>query len=296
MTLPLIRPRAPTEIRSTNNLCLFGGPYVTIGGRRLEVPEGSKRLLVFVTLLGGRVNRRHAAGTLWPYGDDGRAAGNLRSALWRLKGAGIDILRADKCTLHLDPDVKVDVIELTEWADRIIEGRILPLDLRVIQLSPEAVDLLPGWYDDWVVFERERVRQRLLHALESLSRRFVAESRFADAVEVAMTAVSVEPLRESAQRVLIESHLAEQNWIEARRSFATYARLLYDELGVMPSEELTAFVRSETRSTSADLPSQHSDGLHPQTAGGLRGMRTRFGFGSTNGLNGSLGRPVDSAR
>src|SRR5580692_9687981 len=77
-------------------LHLFGGPFVTCEGRRLEVPEGSKRLLVFVALHRRRIERRYAAGALWPTGDDIRAAGNLRSALWRLNGAGIQVLSTDK--------------------------------------------------------------------------------------------------------------------------------------------------------------------------------------------------------
>src|SRR4051812_45273110 len=88
---------------------LLGGPYVTIAGKQHEVPEGSKRLLAFVALRGCRVERRHAAGALWPVGDDNRAAGNLRSALWRLRGAGIDVMECDKWSLRLAREVRVDV-------------------------------------------------------------------------------------------------------------------------------------------------------------------------------------------
>jgi DNA-binding SARP family transcriptional activator len=201
------------------------------------------RLLMFVTLTGGRVNRRHAAGTLWPYGDDERAAGNLRSALWRLRGAGIDILHADKCTLYLDPDLAIDIAKLSAWATRVIEGSAEGSDLDLVNFSLEAIDLLPGWYEDWVVFERERLRQRFLHAIESLARRLIECRHFARAVEAAMTAVSIEPLRETAQRVLIEAHLAEGNFVEARRVFVTYRELVTHELGVGPSRELAEIVR-----------------------------------------------------
>jgi DNA-binding SARP family transcriptional activator len=242
MTLPLVRQHGSADGAATCTLCLLGGPYVIKEGRRIDVPEGSKRLLVFVTLNGGRVNRRHAAGTLWPDGDDERAAGNLRTALWRLKGAGIDVLRADKSALQLVQEVVVDVTELEAWAGRVIDGEVMPSDLGLVRLSPEAVDLLPGWYEEWVVFERERLRQRLMHALESQSCRLVAERRYAEAVEVAMAAVGVEPLRESAQRVLINAHLAEGNRVEARRVFAAYRRLVASELGVAPSTELAEVV------------------------------------------------------
>ena len=67
------------------------------------------------------------------------------------------------------------------------------------------------------LFERERLRQRLLHAMESLVRQMISHRLFADAVEVAVTAVAVEPLRESAQRALIEAHFTEGNFVEAGR-------------------------------------------------------------------------------
>src|SRR5690349_11879949 len=88
---------------------LLGGPFVTTHGQRLEVPEGSKRLLAFLALRRGRVERSFAAGALWPHGDDHRASGNLRSALWRLRGANIDVFQADKWSLSLRPGVVVDV-------------------------------------------------------------------------------------------------------------------------------------------------------------------------------------------
>lgn len=234
-------------------MCIIGGPYVMLQGLRLDIPEGSKRLLVFVALRGGRVDRRHTAATLWPNSDEERAAGNLRSALWRLKGAGISVLSADKSTLTLLPGTEVDVISLCEWAARLIAGKAQPADLECPP-SPEAFDLLPGWYDDWVIFERERVRQRLLHALEALSRHHVHSCRWAEAVEIAMTAVSIEPLRESAQRVLVEAHLAERNVTEARRCIRRYRSLVRAELGVEPSAEFLAMAREDATTNRTGRP------------------------------------------
>jgi DNA-binding SARP family transcriptional activator len=72
-----------------------------------------------------------------------------------------------------------------------------------------------------------------------------------------MTAVSIEPLRESAQRVLVQAHLDENNWIEAERAFATYRRLVHDELGVAPSPELSSLIEtSGQRTSAARIPSQ----------------------------------------
>jgi DNA-binding SARP family transcriptional activator len=221
---------------------LLGGPYVTQHGRRTEVPEGSKRLLAFLALRRRRVERCYAAGTLWPYGDDRRASGNLRSALWRLRGAGIDVLVADKRSIGLRPGVAVDIDEVVGWADRLVAQRSLPADLSLNRPLADALDLLPGCYDDWAILERERMRQRMLHALEALSRAMTARGRYGEAVDAAMMAIGVEPLRESAQRALLQAHLAESNLIEARRDFLSYRDLVRRELGIEPSMELAALV------------------------------------------------------
>jgi DNA-binding SARP family transcriptional activator len=107
--------------------------------------------------------------------------------------------------------------------------------------------------------ERERIRQRMLHALEALSRALTARGRHAEAVEAAMTVVSAEPLRESAQRVLVEAHVAEGNWVEARRTYGAFRRLIRRELGVEPSRELTAFVSAPR----CVVPGQDSPGPRP---------------------------------
>jgi len=231
---------------------LFDGPYVTLGAERWEVPEGSKQLLAFVALRRRRVERRQAAGALWPCGDEERAAGNLRSALWRLRRAGIDVLVADKWSLALSSDVLVDLHLAEQWATRLIEGRAAGDDLAISPSVADALDLLPGLYDDWVYMERERVRQRILHALDVLSEKLAAAGRFADAIEAAMLATSAEPLRETAQRALIKAHIAEGNLTEARRSYLAYHDLVHRELGVVPSDEFSAGLGiSEVRPRSA---------------------------------------------
>ena len=215
-----------------------------VDGDRFEVPDGGKRLLAFVALSSGRVDRRYAAGSLWPLGNDERAAGNLRSALWRVKSAGIDIIETDKCSLMLRPGTVVDVSILCEWAGRLVDGSATETDLCAVNWRTDAMDLLPGWYDDWVIFERERIRQRLLHAFEALSRRLCEVNRCAEAVEVAISAVSADPLRESANRVLIEAHLAEGNLVEGRRTYERYRDIVRRELGVEPGEQLAGLVRT----------------------------------------------------
>ena len=234
------QPVPGTEHPDAPVVHLLAGLYVTVGTQRQEVPEGSKQLLAYVALRRRRVERRQVAGTLWPFGDEERAAGNLRSALWRLRRTGINVLVADKWSLALHSHVIVDLHLMDQWATRLIEGTSFGRDLAISPSVADALDLLPGWYDDWALAERERIRQRLLHALEALSGRLTGLGRFADAVDAALLAVSAEPLRESAQRALIEAHVAEGNLTEARRSFLAYRALVRRELGVDPPSDLLA--------------------------------------------------------
>jgi len=239
---PTLQEHAPAPPRTIVHL--FGGPYVTVDGERRRVPEGSKRLLAFVALRRGRVERLLAAGSLWPFVDDDRASGNLRSALWRLRRADIDVMVTDRWSLSLHPHVETDVALLTAWANRVVRSTPAADDLMLDRLPADALDLLPGWYDDWAIIEREQMRQRLLHAIEALSRHLMSEARYADAVDIALTAVAAEPLRESAQRALLEAQLAQGNWVEARRTYSNFASLTRSELGLEPSRQLAALVAS----------------------------------------------------
>jgi DNA-binding SARP family transcriptional activator len=222
----------------------------------VAVPDGSKRLLAFVALHHDRVERRHAAGALWPIGDDMHAAASLRSTLWRLNRACVPLIAADRRSLRLRAEVVTDLAIAGRWAKRIIDGSARAADLEIKPWGIGALDLLPGWYDDWALMERERIRERLLHALEALSSVLVRSRRYEEAIEAALFAVGTDPLRDSAQKKLIEAYLAEGNWIEARRRFEAYRQLLRREMRTEPAPLLFEMLH---RSSSSNL---HHNSLH----------------------------------
>jgi DNA-binding SARP family transcriptional activator len=61
-------------------------------------------------------------------------------------------------------------------------------------------------------------------------------------VQAGVAAVAGEPLRESARSALIEAHLAERNVAAALREYNAFRKLLHDELGLDPSEDLRTLV------------------------------------------------------
>ena len=214
---------------------LLGQFQVTCGPDVLRLPQSGRRLVAFLALQDRPVLRSFVAGNLWLDCTEDRAHGNLRSALWRLRQPGPDIVVGDGIHIGLHPSVSVDVRDAASAARAVLEGGSPKGDIAGPSLGG---DLLPDWYDDWVVFERERLRQLRLHALDALCRRLVEVGELARAIDVGMTAVAAEPLRETAQRAVIAAHLAEGNMAEALRQYRGYAEMLWDALGALPSFDL----------------------------------------------------------
>lgn len=220
---------------------LIGGFALERDQQLIRVPVSAQRLVAFVALQDRPSLRSRVAGTLWPETTDGRAIGNLRSVLWRLRRGGDRVIADPGGHLTLAADAIVDVHILSSLARRVIDDQLPPKPTEVDPLS-QAGDLLPDWSDDWVLVERERFRQLRLHALESACAQLVRAGQFGQAVEVCLAAVADDPLRESAQRQLIKLHLAEGNYIEALRQYQAFRQILNDELGVEPSRQIRELV------------------------------------------------------
>jgi DNA-binding SARP family transcriptional activator len=256
MTEPDLRALLSTSSSRAVLRLLGGGPHVEADGLRRQIPEGSKRLVAYLALHDGWAERRTVAGVLWPLGNDTRAAGNLRSSVWRLHGAAIDLIDSDRRALRLKADVAVDAHLVADWAARLIEGTASVPEMTVPTCPAGLMDLLPGRFEDWAVFERERLRQRLLHGLEALSRHLVGAGRISEGIAAAAGVVAIDPLRESAQRALVEAHLAAGNTAAVERIFRRYRRRVLHDLNAFPSPE---FVRLIAES-EADEPSLRISG------------------------------------
>ena len=217
-----------------------------VAGREIDLPAGARRLIAFLALGGTFVGRDHVAYTLWPDIDELRSQANLRSALWRVRQADGGLIENIGGRLRLGRHAYVDARAALQAAQDVLAGRdVGPAEALHRVLT--AGDLLDDWYDSWVVEHRERLRQLRLHALEALSLRQLESGEVAAAIESALAAVAAEPLRESAQRVLIRAHLTEANNAEALRQYERFRSLLFRELAIWPSaqlEELIAPVRA----------------------------------------------------
>jgi DNA-binding SARP family transcriptional activator len=187
--------------------------------------------------------RATVAGTLWPESSGEHAYSSLRSALGRLSRVTRDAVVVTPLDLRLADDVAVDIRHARALAHRLLEpGPTSSADLTPAAVSALSVDVLPDWYDDWVLVEAEEWRQLRLHALEALADRLLGEGRFGEATGAALAAVRAEPLRESARASVIRVHLAEGNQSEALGEYERYRTLLRAELGLEPTARLHELV------------------------------------------------------
>ena len=234
-----VKPAVSIEIS------LLGSFLLCVGGEPVgPLSVGSQRLLVFLALNDRHVGRAAMAGRMWPEVSNERAGISLRSALSRLDAPTREAILTASAGLRLAETVVVDLRNAQALAYRLLDnsGSVRITDLAPASLTALSSELLPDWYDDWVIAEAEDWRQLRMNALEALADQLILIGRLADAAGAARAAMKVEPLRESAHATLIRVHLAEGNQSEALRVYERYSALLHLALGLTPTDRLSALV------------------------------------------------------
>jgi len=227
----------PTRVR----INLLGGFELKCECERVAVPLGARRLLAYLALQDGGTHRAVIAERLWPDSLPARAGANLRSALWRGRRVGFyTTIECHGPRLRLADAVTID---LRESLDQL--GRLEQVGPSTLLRMTEALqsELLPDWSDDWLTLERERWEPTRLHGLEQLAGRLLSQAEYLAALQTALGAVAIEPIREAAHRIVIEVHIAEGNVASALRHYQRYRALLQRELGVTPSPRMAHLVR-----------------------------------------------------
>ncbi len=193
--------------------------------------------------------RQQLAFHLWPDSTETQAHSNLRKAIHQLRRALPEyntFLHIDNRSVHWRPQVActVDVDEFVarrQAADQL--GATDPA--RQQALFAEAValyqgELLPGCYDEWLMPERERLRQQWLETLERLV--WVSEDRrdYATALHYANHLLRAEPLAESTYQQLMRLYALTGDRAAALQTYHTCVTVLQRELGVEPGATIQA--------------------------------------------------------
>lgn len=209
------------------------------GGETVRVAARQQRLIAALAVRGSSF-RNYLAGMLWPDYQEANALESLRMAVHLTTRQLPGLLVKSGALLALDRRVDVDLYRMRaamKNAQTSSEGAMdLLQDFR-------DVDFLPGWYEDWVVFEQSRLQHDRLRALTSLAQRLASRGEYEDASEAATAALEIEPLYESAVRLLVTAEMARGNVASALLAYGRYEVQLQKDLGVSPSEGLRQLVR-----------------------------------------------------
>lgn len=232
---------------SENAAMASTGRIVGIVGRLgvdpvVRLPLPARRILAYLAVRAAPVARSRASADLWPDSPEELGRANLRRALWNTPSSWITS-SGDELVL----DAETDLSEAEAAAGRAIGGEQLTLE----EIKLLSTDILPGWYEEWVLPAQERFRLLRVQALEAACRTMIRSGQFALATQAGAAALTAEPLRESAAEALIDAHLAQSNRFEAVRCYRSLAQRLKVELGVTPHPSLAERLASCSGDASA---------------------------------------------
>jgi DNA-binding SARP family transcriptional activator len=215
------------------------------------------------------LHRAHARAALielfWPEADLEAGRASLRNALPVLRrlleppcpgetSAASSFLVVDRLTVRLDPEQVTTDVE--EFERDLQAAARAPSPAEAMARWEQAVscyggELLPGYYEPWVLAERERLAQAYVGALRQLARARSREGDRAGAIDAARRAAQVDPLEEGAHFDLIQYFAAAGQLAAARRHYQELERRLKAELEVAPAQKLSDLLAAGQRSRVA---------------------------------------------
>lgn len=218
---------------------LLGQFAVEWDGHTVELSARPAQSLLAYLLLNPVTHRRERlAGLLWPDSSEANARRNLRQALWQIRralGEQADmLLLVDEITLafNTDSDYWLDV----DCIARSLE-EATPLDELIRAVAVYTGELLPGFYDDWVLLERDRLQAQFERKLNLLLERLVETNRWTDVLQWGERWIALGYTPEPAYRALMLAHAGLGDMASVADVYRRCVDALERELGVEPSAQ-----------------------------------------------------------
>lgn len=223
------------EIRALGGLVIErnGEPVTNFDARKVAA------LLVYLACSGRPHPREVLAEMLWEERTQSRASGNLRTALHSLDKTVGPFVTITRETVSIDPASDI-------WFDAAAFVAGLDAAGTDTNLLSEAVDLyggdfLAGFYVDssafeaWATRERERLRLRLMNALDTLITCHLDAGDFPAGIARAMQMLHMDPFREKTHALLMQLYVLSGNRGKALEQYDVLCEGLHEEYGVTPS-------------------------------------------------------------
>lgn len=218
---------------------VFHAFHLAHRGAAAAVAQRQQRLIALLAIE-GPTTRSLCAAQLWPNSTEARAMASLRAGLYQIAHEFPGLLECSAGEIRLREDASVDIwlfreLLLQVWAEQSIPVAAMPETVAVL----ESADLLPGWYDDWVLVAQRRLDEDRLDALERLADRSLRLADARGALRAASAAISIEPLRESAHLIAMRAFIAAGNPALAVAHYERLRRRLFTQFGSLPAPQLT---------------------------------------------------------
>jgi predicted ATPase/DNA-binding SARP family transcriptional activator len=218
---------------------LLGQFTVQVDGVAIELTARPAQSLFAYLLLNPVAQRRERlAGLLWPDSSETNARRNLRQALWQIRRALSDqadaLLVVDEVTLAfntaadywLDVECVAQPLEEAGTADDLMRA-----------VAVYTGELLPGFYDEWVQLERERLQAQFERKLTLLLERLVEAQRWADVLHWGERWIALGYTPEPAYRALMMAHAGLGDMASVAESYRRVVEALERDLDVEPSAQ-----------------------------------------------------------
>lgn len=247
---------------------LLGRLQVRQGGRIINRFRTYKTgvLLAYLAFYPQRPHpREEVIEMLWPECEPALGRNSLSQSLsslrHQLEPPGVPagaVLLADRATIRLNPEaICTDVAEFEaslKAVARAEEQKKATLPFLVEAVERYHGELAPGYYEDWILRERERLAEAYLRTLDRLIAQLEQAGELERALDYAHRAVKADPIREESHADLIRLYAAAGQPAAALRQYQELKRTLEKELGISPDPALHAFVQKLTLAPRAPAP------------------------------------------
>ena len=169
----------------------------------MRVAGRQQRLITALAIHGPRP-RSYLVGLLWPESRESLAMESLRASIHLVTRQVPGLLVNSGAELSLNDLVDVDLHRVRSCIRELRQTGLNGNAVSSLNLLRDA-ELLPGWYEDWVLFEQSRLRQDRLRAFHIIGRESLTRCDFDVALEASEAALELEPLYESAVGLLIQA-------------------------------------------------------------------------------------------
>jgi len=219
---------------------LLGQYEIRIDGQPVLISSRpTQSLLAFLLLHPNTSHRREKlAGQFWPDSPDSNARSNLRHELWRIRkalGPGANTrLESDDLGITYLPQAE-DQLDVDAF--EACSENAGSTDALLLAISAYGGELLPGFYEDWVTLERERLQAVFERKLGRLLDRLLAEMRWDEVLEWGERWIATGGTPEPAFRALMLAQAGLGNLAGATAQYQRCVESLARELGVEPSKK-----------------------------------------------------------